>query len=125
MPDKRLKLTEKDLYCGENYSLYANAYGQILEKTCTKEAPWWIIPADHKAFRNMLVTEILVGTLERMGLSWHDPDPVVAKSELWKKPSAAYGILLSILPSHEPGSQNPLTSPRLPMDWGVSSPCLT
>lgn len=90
-PDKRWKLTEKDLHCGENYSLYANAYEQVLEKTCTKQAPWWIIPADHKGFRNMLVAEILVGTLERMGLAWPDPDPVVAKSEFWKKPSTAQG----------------------------------
>jgi hypothetical protein len=39
----------------------------------------------------MLVAEILVGTLERMGLSWPDPDPVVAKSEFWKKPSTSHG----------------------------------
>ncbi|MCQ8894922.1 hypothetical protein NQT62_00525 [Limnobacter humi] len=84
-PEKRWKLTEADLHCGENYSLYANAYEQVLEKTCTKHAPWWIIPADHKGFRNMLTAEILVGTLERMGLSWPDPDPVVAKSDFWKK----------------------------------------
>jgi hypothetical protein len=32
-----------------------------------------------------------VGTLERMGLAWPDPDPVVAKSEFWKKPSTAQG----------------------------------
>ncbi|HEX4917901.1 MAG TPA: PPK2 family polyphosphate kinase [Limnobacter sp.] len=86
-PEKRWKLTEKDLHCGENFSLYANAYEQVLEKTCTKDAPWWIIPADHKGFRNMLVAEILVGTLERMGLAWPEPDSAVAKSEFWKKPS--------------------------------------
>lgn len=84
-PDKRWKLTEADLHSGENYSLYANAYEQVIEKTCTKHAPWWIIPADHKGFRNMLTAEILVGTLERMGLVWPEPDPAVAKSEFWKK----------------------------------------
>ncbi|HEX4878670.1 MAG TPA: PPK2 family polyphosphate kinase [Limnobacter sp.] len=88
-PEKRWKLTERDLHCGENFSLYANAYEQVLEKTCTKDAPWWIIPADHKGFRNMLVAEILVGTLERMGLAWPEPDPAVAKSEFWKKPSSS------------------------------------
>ncbi len=89
--DKRWKLTEKDLHCGENYSMYANAYEQVLEKTCTKHAPWWIIPADHKGLRNMLVAEILVGTLERMGLAWPEPDPVVAKSEFWKKNPTIHG----------------------------------
>lgn len=86
-PSKRWKLSEQDLHCGENFSLFANAYEQVLEKTCTTHAPWWIIPADHKGFRNMLVAEILVGTLERMGLAWPDADPAVVKSEFWKKTS--------------------------------------
>lgn len=86
-PDKRWKLTEADLHAGENYSLYANAYETVLEKTCTPHAPWWIIPADHKGFRNLITAEILVGTLERMGLSWPEPDPIVTKSEFWKKSS--------------------------------------
>lgn len=88
-PEKRWKLTEADLHGGENFSLYANAYEQVLEKTCTQHAPWWIIPADHKGFRNMLTAEILVGTLERMGLAWPEPDPAVVKSEFWKKVSTA------------------------------------
>ena len=86
-PEKRWKLTAADLQCNENYSLYANAYEQVLERTCTQHAPWWIIPADHKGFRNMLTAEIMVGTLERMGLAWPEPDPIVAKSEFWKKSS--------------------------------------
>lgn len=90
-PDKRWKLTEKDLQCSENYSLFANAYEQVIEKSCTRHAPWWIIPADHKGFRNMLVAEILVGTLERMGLAWPEPDPAVVKSEFWKKTSTPSG----------------------------------
>jgi polyphosphate kinase 2 (PPK2 family) len=91
-PDKRWKLTEKDLYCAENYSIYANSCELVLEKTCTTYAPWWIVPADHKGFRNMLVAEILVGTLERMGLAWPDPDPAVLKSEFWKKPEIISGM---------------------------------
>lgn len=83
-PEKRWKLTEADLLCSEHYSVYANAYEYVLEKTCTKHAPWWILPADHKGFRNMLTAEILVGTLERMGLAWPEADPAVLKSEFWK-----------------------------------------
>ena len=83
-PEKRWKLKEADLHAGDNYSLYANAYETVLEKTCTQHAPWWIIPADHKGFRNLITAEILVGTLERMGLSWPDADPAIVKSEFWK-----------------------------------------
>lgn len=84
-PDKRWKLKESDLHAAENYSLYANAYEKVLERTCTPHAPWWIVPADHKGFRNLITAEILVGTLERMGLAWPEPDPEVVKSEFWKK----------------------------------------
>lgn len=84
-PHKRWKLNINDLQATENYSLFANAYEKVLEKTCTSHAPWWIIPADHKGFRNMITAEILVGTLERMGLAWPETDPEVVKSEFWKK----------------------------------------
>lgn len=84
-PQKRWKLNEADLHASENYSLYSNAYERVLEKTCTKHAPWWIVPADHKGFRNLITAEILVGTLERMGLAWPEPDQAVLKSEFWKK----------------------------------------
>ena len=80
------KLTEADLQANENYSVYSNAYERVIERTCTKHAPWWIVPADHKGFRNLITAEILVGTLERMGLAWPEPDPAVLKSEFWKKP---------------------------------------
>lgn len=84
-PYKRWKLNVNDLHAGEKFSLFANAYEQVLEKTCTPSAPWWIIPADHKGFRNLITAEILVGTLERMGLAWPEVDPDVVKSEFWKK----------------------------------------
>lgn len=83
-PYKRWKLTPEDIHVTEFYSLYANAYERIMEKTYSKHAPWWIIPGDHKGFRNMITAEILVGTLERMGLSWPEVDPEVVKSEFWK-----------------------------------------
>lgn len=91
-PYKRWKLNATDLQASENYSLYANAYEKVLEKTCTSQAPWWIIPGDHKGFRNMITAEILVGTLERMGLAWPEADPDVLKSEFWKKFKAAKSI---------------------------------
>ena len=89
-PYKRWKLNSTDLLASEHYSLYANAYEKVLEKTCTPHAPWWIIPGDHKGFRNMITAEILVGTLERMGLSWPEADPEVVKSEFWKKLKASH-----------------------------------
>ncbi len=83
-PYKRWKLTREDVHVTECYSLYSNAYERIIEHTFSMHAPWWIVPADHKGFRNMLTAEILVGTLERMGLSWPETDPEVLKSEFWK-----------------------------------------
>jgi PPK2 family polyphosphate:nucleotide phosphotransferase len=49
---------------------YIRAYEDVLTKCSTKRAPWYIIPANHKWFRNLAVSEILLHTLESMGLKY-------------------------------------------------------
>jgi polyphosphate kinase 2 (PPK2 family) len=45
---------------------YQAAYKDALEKCSTDYAPWYIIPADHKWFRNWAVGDILVRTIEQL-----------------------------------------------------------
>ena len=42
------------------------AYEQVLGRCSTKNAPWFVIPANHKWFRNLAVSSILLATLEAM-----------------------------------------------------------
>ena len=46
----------------------------MLEETSTEDAPWYVIPADRKWFRNLLVSEILVQTLRDLDMDWPDPE---------------------------------------------------
>jgi PPK2 family polyphosphate:nucleotide phosphotransferase len=83
-PSKRWKLTTSDLQAAEHFSLYTQVHEKVISSTHADCAPWWIVPADHKGFRNMLVAEILVGVLERMNLKWPAVDPEVKASGFWK-----------------------------------------
>jgi hypothetical protein len=49
---------------------FVDAYDDILRKCSTPEAPWWIVPADHKWFRDLAVSEVLVRTLEERRARW-------------------------------------------------------
>ncbi len=83
-PMKRWKLTPADLQAAEKFSLYTQVHEHVVEATHSNHAPWWIVPADHKGFRNQLVLEIVVGVLERLQLSWPKADPEVKASGFWK-----------------------------------------
>ena len=47
----------------------------MLERTSTDAGPWYVVPADRKWFRNLLVSEIIVDTLEALGMAWPAPPP--------------------------------------------------
>jgi hypothetical protein len=46
------------------------AYEDAIEATSTDEAPWYVIPADHKWFMRMAVAEVIVETLESLDLEF-------------------------------------------------------
>lgn len=47
---------------------YVEAYQDALEQTSTEHAPWFVIPADHKWFRNLAISQIVADTMDAMGL---------------------------------------------------------
>jgi PPK2 family polyphosphate:nucleotide phosphotransferase len=65
-PNKRWKISESDVVGHKNYQKYMDAYKDIFEYTNKKSAPWFIIPANIKYFRNWAVSKILFKTLESM-----------------------------------------------------------
>jgi PPK2 family polyphosphate:nucleotide phosphotransferase len=74
-PDKRWKMRPSDLEERERWEQYALAYAEALERTSTKAAPWYVIPADHKWFRNWAVSRVLVDTLRNMDPRYPDVPP--------------------------------------------------
>jgi PPK2 family polyphosphate:nucleotide phosphotransferase len=79
-PRKQWKFDPADLQARARWDDYHQAYEEALTRCSTPWAPWWIIPADHKWFRDLAVARILVETLEELGPRY--PAPSADYSEL-------------------------------------------
>jgi PPK2 family polyphosphate:nucleotide phosphotransferase len=67
-PSRRWKISESDYSERELWPQYVEAYEDAMALTSTKHAPWYIIPANHKWFRNLAVSQIIADTMGEMGL---------------------------------------------------------
>lgn len=65
-PAKHWKYNPGDVDERELWPQYQDAYRVVLEKCSTPDAPWYVVPADHKWYRNYAVTRLLVEALERI-----------------------------------------------------------
>lgn len=72
--DKRWKFDTADLETRRKWDAYQMARGEVVARTNYDDAPWYIIPADHKWYRNWAIATILLETLEDMHLSYPQPD---------------------------------------------------
>jgi PPK2 family polyphosphate:nucleotide phosphotransferase len=82
-PARRWKISESDYTERELWPKYMAAYEDAIERTSTKHAPWFVIPADRKWFRNLAVSRIVVETLESLGMK--PPKPTVDLSDVRRK----------------------------------------
>jgi PPK2 family polyphosphate:nucleotide phosphotransferase len=73
-PAKQWKFRKGDLVDRGYWDEYMNAYEDILNRTSHKWAPWYIVPADKKWFRNLVVATVLVETLEDLGIELPQPE---------------------------------------------------
>jgi PPK2 family polyphosphate:nucleotide phosphotransferase len=69
-PEGHWKFNARDFETREQWSQYMNAYEQALAATSTPWAPWYAIPADSKSYMRRTVAEIVVSTLEQLGLKY-------------------------------------------------------
>jgi PPK2 family polyphosphate:nucleotide phosphotransferase len=80
-PEKSWKFSTSDIPERMLWDDYQKAFEAAFEKCSTQIAPWYIIPAERKWFRNLLVTKVLVETLESLDLHYpeakFDPKTVV------------------------------------------------
>jgi PPK2 family polyphosphate:nucleotide phosphotransferase len=73
-PEKHWKFRRADLDEREHWDDYQAAYAEAISATSTEHAPWWVVPADKKWYRDLVVSSTLVAELERLGLEWPDPE---------------------------------------------------
>jgi PPK2 family polyphosphate:nucleotide phosphotransferase len=67
-PSRHWKISESDYSERKLWPAYVEAYEEVFCKTSTEHAPWFIIPADHKWYRNLTVSRIVVEAMESVGM---------------------------------------------------------
>ncbi len=72
--DKRWKFAESDMESRRLWNEYQAAYGDVLASTSPDCAPWHVIPADNKWYRNWAVAQLLDLTLQEMAPAYPQPD---------------------------------------------------
>lgn len=77
-PDKLWKFDPQDLVERTSWDDYRKAYEEIIPATDAHHAPWYVIPADSKAHRNLAVASILLETMEDMKLRYPPGDRALA-----------------------------------------------
>ena len=86
-PDRNWKISESDYTERELWDDYIEAFEDAIRATSTKDAPWYIIPSNHKWFRNLAVSQIMADTMEELKLAF--PPPSVDLAEIRRKYHAA------------------------------------
>ena len=82
-PEKNWKFSIADVKEREHWNEYQDSYERMIRATASAEAPWYVIPADHKWFTRLVVASAIIDTLEALDLKY----PVVndaQKAELEK-----------------------------------------
>jgi polyphosphate kinase 2 (PPK2 family) len=67
-PARRWKISESDYREREYWDEYVQAFQDMLYKTSTQHAPWFVIPSNHKWFRDLAVSQIITRTLEELDM---------------------------------------------------------
>jgi len=79
-PTRQWKISESDYKEREYWGDYIKAFEDVLTKTSTDHAPWFIIPSNHKWFRDLAISQIIVRQMEAMGMQF--PKPTVNVAEI-------------------------------------------
>ena len=69
-PEKRWKANPVDWQERRRWNAYQDAFGDMLSRTSTAAAPWFVVPSDHKWFRNLVVARTLVSLLGAYRSEW-------------------------------------------------------
>lgn len=77
-PQKNWKFTSNDLRSRKRWPDYQHAFAECLSHTSTKHSPWYVVPADNKRNARLIVSQIILGTLESLEIHY----PVATQEHL-------------------------------------------
>jgi PPK2 family polyphosphate:nucleotide phosphotransferase len=92
-PTKQWKISESDYSERTHWDKYIAAFEDVLEKTSKPHAPWYVIPANRKWFRDVAIARIIAETLE--GLDMKMPAPTVDLEAIREQYHAAFDEMRS------------------------------
>jgi PPK2 family polyphosphate:nucleotide phosphotransferase len=78
-PEKHWKFNVSDLDDRALWDDYQEAFEDAINQCATKDAPWYVVPANRKWYRNLLVAETIADTLESMDPQWPEEEPGLDK----------------------------------------------
>ena len=82
-PARNWKISESDYSERALWDDYIEAFEDAMHATSTREAPWYVIPSNHKWFRNLAVSQIMADTMEELKLAF--PRPSVDLADIRRK----------------------------------------
>jgi len=86
-PERNWKISESDYTERNLWDEYMEAYQEAITATSARDAPWYVIPSNHKWFRNLAVSQIMADTMADLGLAF--PPPSVNLADIRRKYHAA------------------------------------
>jgi len=81
-PEKQWKFDEHDIVQRKRWDAYQRAYESAIAATDADCAPWYIVPADSKTHRNLLISNLLLEVMEGLKLAFPKPDPALSKLKI-------------------------------------------
>jgi len=73
-PSKNYKFNPSDLESRRRWDEYMAAYEEAINETSTQNAPWFVVPSDRKWYRNLVISQILIDTLEALDLAYPEQE---------------------------------------------------
>jgi PPK2 family polyphosphate:nucleotide phosphotransferase len=77
-PDKNWKFSASDAKERKYWDEYMDAYEQLIRETATKDSPWYVVPADNKAFSRVVVASAIIHTMDSLDMEY----PKLSKEKL-------------------------------------------
>jgi PPK2 family polyphosphate:nucleotide phosphotransferase len=69
-PEKQWKFSRADIEERKLWPKYMEAYEDAVSETCTEWAPWYIVPANHKWYRNLVIASLIVDALSKLKMKY-------------------------------------------------------
>ena len=81
-PEKHWKFDPADLGARAKWDIYQGAYADAINATDCDHAPWYVVPADSKTHRNLIIAHLMLETMQGMKLEWPAPKADMAKVKI-------------------------------------------